>query len=97
MVRITIDTEKDSKEVIINAIEFLQNLLNQEFPQKISDEIQITTTHSEPDFFRSSMPSTESMKKQTSANELLNMFDSDEDEELKPKKDLADFSQFMKW
>ncbi len=92
MTVLTIDTEKDSKEHIAHAIDFLRKIVDAQ------DELNITTTHSEPNMiFDNELPSTSQINKGTSANELLNMFDSDEDEELKPKKELADFSQFMKW
>ena len=95
MVIITIDTEKDSMENIEKTINFLRNVVENQNYRTIKDSIEITATHSEPDF-NNSLPSTEPLKKSTSANDLLNMFDG-EDKELKPKKDLADFSQFMKW
>jgi len=93
MTVLTIDTEKDSKEHIAHAIDFLRKIVDTQ-----QSDLNITTTHSEPSmFFNNELPSTGQVNKGTSANELLNMFDSDEDEELKPKKELADFSQFMKW
>jgi hypothetical protein len=97
MVQITIDTDKSSKEDIQSTIEFLQKFLLRENFTKITEEIQITTTSSEPSLFENSMPSTEPIKKGTSANEILNMFGSDDGEEIKPKKGLTDFSQFMQY
>ena len=94
MVQITIDTEKESQKSIMNTIRYLQTLVD-------SDELDIRTTHSEPsestNFFNNGLPSSgPQVQTTTSANDLLNMCDDEEDtEEIKPSEGLTDFSQFI--
>lgn len=94
MAIITIDTEKDSKESIAHTIDFLKKIINIS-----NEEIQVTTTNTNNlDFFNNGLPSSgpQSFTPKTSANDLLNMFDDDEEsKEIKPSKGLTDFSQFM--
>ncbi len=95
MAIITIDTEKDSKEHIAHTIEFLQRIVGTQ------DNISVTTSTSNSDFFGNSLPSSGPQVTQ-SANDLLNMCDDENDydeeeekDEIKPSAGLTDFSQFM--
>ena len=84
MTVITIDTEKDSVEHINHAIDFLQKVANN------STNVEVTTSFGLPSSGVQTTPTS------TSANDLLNMCDDEEDtEEIKPSEGLTDFSQFI--